>query len=183
MKKKSLSQRGFTIIEMLVVIFIICILASILLPGLSTAQKKAKIARTQGIIDSITIALKQYRTDFEAYPPANVVPGASGVSSAECVYYFTSATFIAGTNTNSILVSAGPYMEYRQKDKKLVSGHTADLKGDGATGGYENLYEVLDPWGNALIYAQPGTNNTSSFDLHSKGPDGTDANTDDIKNW
>jgi general secretion pathway protein G len=39
-----------------------------------------------------------------------------------------------------------------------------------------------DPWGNAYVYRYPGTNNPSSYDLFSMGPDGREGN-DDITNW
>lgn len=178
----AVGASAFTVIEMLVVISVISILAGILLPAIHTAQKKAKIAKTQAMIDSINIALKQYRTDFGAYPPADI-PGVTGETSAECVYYYTAANFIAGTATNSLEISAGPYMEFRQKDKKSTA-RTADMLGDGTAN--DTLFQVIDSWGNPLIYTKPGTNNPSSFDLYSFGPNGTAGGSptdDDIKNW
>jgi len=172
------NQKAFTIIEMLVVITVIAVLASIILPALSSAQKKSKITKIQSIIDSINLALKQYRTDFGNYPSADI-PGVAGETSAECVYYYTAAAFVAGSS-NSVSISAGPYMEFRQKDL-IATGHTTNMDGDGDSN--ETLYEIKDPWGNTLIYAKPGSHNTNSFDLHSKGPDGVDGNSDDINNW
>jgi len=40
-----------------------------------------------------------------------------------------------------------------------------------------------DPWGKPYVYRQPGTHNTSSYDLHSFGPDGQDGSDDDVDNW
>lgn len=40
-----------------------------------------------------------------------------------------------------------------------------------------------DPWGNAYIYAFPGKNNASGYDLSSMGPDGKANTDDDITNW
>lgn len=39
-----------------------------------------------------------------------------------------------------------------------------------------------DPWGNAYIYAHPGSHNPNGYDLHSMGPDGTES-ADDVCNW
>ena len=39
-----------------------------------------------------------------------------------------------------------------------------------------------DPWGNAYIYACPGSRNPNGYDLHSMGPDGAES-ADDICNW
>lgn len=41
----------------------------------------------------------------------------------------------------------------------------------------------LDPWGEAYGYRYPGTKNTGSYDLFSKGPDKTEGTEDDIGNW
>ena len=38
----------------------------------------------------------------------------------------------------------------------------------------------VDPWGHPYSYTQPGTRNTSGFDLYSFGPDGEDGTEDDI---
>jgi general secretion pathway protein G len=40
-----------------------------------------------------------------------------------------------------------------------------------------------DPWGDDYIYQNPGTHNTTSYDLSSPGPDRTPGNEDDIGNW
>jgi general secretion pathway protein G len=39
-----------------------------------------------------------------------------------------------------------------------------------------------DPWGREYLYRQPGTHNTTGFDLYSLGEDGREGN-DDITNW
>ena len=61
---------------------------------------------------------------------------------------------------------SGPYMQIK-KDELNETG------------------EYIDAWGNAFVYANPGKNNTSFYDLYSKGPDGAgDGNgKDDVRNW
>ena len=41
----------------------------------------------------------------------------------------------------------------------------------------------LDPWDNEYMYANPGKNNTTKFDVWSMGADGMDGSEDDIGNW
>jgi general secretion pathway protein G len=41
----------------------------------------------------------------------------------------------------------------------------------------------LDPWGRPYQYVYPGTQNPTSYDLWSTGPDGQDGTPDDIGNW
>jgi general secretion pathway protein G len=40
-----------------------------------------------------------------------------------------------------------------------------------------------DQWNHDFIYKNPGTHNTTSYDLSSPGPDGQEGNEDDIGNW
>ncbi len=66
-------RRGFTLIELLVVIAIIALLVAILLPAVLLAQKNAYISSTQSTMSSIGIALQEYHTDFNMYPPSSLV--------------------------------------------------------------------------------------------------------------
>src|SRR5437879_3380105 len=70
--------RGFTLIEMLVVISIIAILASILFPVFAQAREKARAAACLSNQKQIAMAFAMYSQDFdEVYPPAvDAVSGA-----------------------------------------------------------------------------------------------------------
>jgi prepilin-type N-terminal cleavage/methylation domain-containing protein/prepilin-type processing-associated H-X9-DG protein len=59
---------GFTMVELLVVISVIAILASLLLPSLATAKAKAQAAQCKSNLRHIAIAQALYVTDFDAYP-------------------------------------------------------------------------------------------------------------------
>ena len=53
--------------------------------------------------------------------------------------------------------------------------------------GYELVDdEIIDSFGNPFVYTYPGIQNTGSYDLYSKGPDGVSSfgtDTNDINNW
>lgn len=61
---------AFTLIEMLVVIAIIAILAGILFPVFNQVREKGRQTNCQSNLSQLAIAVKQYRSDAGAYPPA-----------------------------------------------------------------------------------------------------------------
>ncbi len=64
-----MKTRGFTLIEMLIVVAIIGILAALLIPNALSAIQKAKQKGTMKDINSIAIALTDYSTDRGETPP------------------------------------------------------------------------------------------------------------------
>lgn len=63
-------RRGFSLIELLVVIAIIAILAGIIFPMAGSLAEKSHQSACIGNLQSIGQALKLYRLDERAYPPA-----------------------------------------------------------------------------------------------------------------
>ncbi len=62
------SNTAFTLIELLIVVAIIGILAAIAVPNFLNAQVRAKIARVESDMKSISTALEMYMTDRGSYP-------------------------------------------------------------------------------------------------------------------
>lgn len=61
-------NRGFTLTELLVVIFIIAVLIAILIPTISSVQRSAMTADTKNLISQLSSAITRYHQDFNAYP-------------------------------------------------------------------------------------------------------------------
>ena len=66
---KCARQRGFSLIELLTVIAIIAILASLIFPALSRSREKARTNRMNNAMLQIRTAMTQYYADHGTYPP------------------------------------------------------------------------------------------------------------------
>ena len=105
---------AFTLLEILVVIAIIAVLASLTLGGMSYYGEKMKYSRTQVLIASIESALEQYKADNGAYP--------SGANTAAVF------TALYGDGSNVYLSTLNP--DFRGKQKNVDAGEIIDAWGN-----------------------------------------------------
>lgn len=78
--KLSHLRRGFTLVELLLVIGIISILIGILLPVLSTARRSARDAKCKSNIRQVVIALHNYAADNKGKFPPNIYRDSGQIS-------------------------------------------------------------------------------------------------------
>lgn len=67
--------RGFTFIELLVVVTIMAILAAIAVPNFLQAKRRANQARCASNLKAIAVALQSYKVDLGKYPLADGIAG------------------------------------------------------------------------------------------------------------
>ena len=66
--KRNLNDRGFTLIELMVVIVILGILAGLIIPRIMSRPDEARQSKAMIQIESLETALKLYKLDNGSYP-------------------------------------------------------------------------------------------------------------------
>jgi len=67
-RKPKRSRRGFTLIELMVVILILSILAALIIPRLVSHTAQAKVAKAASDIATLSSLLQQYQLDNGKFP-------------------------------------------------------------------------------------------------------------------
>lgn len=108
------NERGFTLIEMMIVVAIIAILVAILVPNFIRARAQAQTASCEANLKEIATVLELYQTDHQQYP---AVSGAQPVTNAD--------------------PNLSPYMKQTPVDPANPSGqYTYQIAGASGTPGY-----------------------------------------------
>ncbi len=105
--KKMKDERGFTIVELLIVIVVIAILAAIVIVAYNGIQNRAKTTKAQTNANAVQKVAEAYNADNNVYPPtiaafssgttAKLPAGVSVVSAAATPFGLTS-----GNGTSSV---------------------------------------------------------------------------------
>jgi prepilin-type N-terminal cleavage/methylation domain-containing protein len=159
-----MKRRGYTLVEMLVVLAIVSILSGLIMAALSAARRHSMVQRTEALLISLRAKINEYETDFHDFPKTE---GEDPIVGGE--------QLLAQLSTKE---KNGPYVS-------LGDLQTCDENNNG-------VREIADAFGHAVRYLHHKTYgrenpNRRTYRLWSIGPDGVDdplnPASDDIVNW
>jgi type II secretory pathway pseudopilin PulG len=172
--------RGFSVVELLVVIGILIAIISTLIVGLGFAARKARIANTEFLMNSVAIGLAKFKTDVGYYPPVLASTfGMPGQSGGTPIGTFGWARDCVPPHRFPGSADGGPkYASWDNDDLRAAQAWCSNTSiveylvgpGDRSQDGYGVILEG----GGALPAAvsTPGYREQPSFGIRHPGPDG-----------
>lgn len=107
MYKNKINQKGFTLIEIIVVITVIGVLSSFIMTSISKSRAKGRDLQRMTDLKQLQVALRSYYLDKGFYPSTGSVPGTGGANGISC---FTCVGYPSTPITNGKdLVLKNPY--------------------------------------------------------------------------
>ncbi len=139
--KKHRTESAFTLVELLIVIAIIAILASLVLAAAGGVQKKGARSRTEGEIAAIVAAMESFKADNGDYPTNNLTNSSACLvtnlmpTNGGKVYYEFKTKWLDASNNyldpfgnsyNYIYTNGAPNNGSNNYDLWSTAGNTSD---------------------------------------------------------
>ncbi len=126
----SQQRRGFTLIEILVVVGIIALLIGILLPALSKVQEKAKVTQTMGLMQEFSKACDAFQQEFGRYPglvPEEILANDPQISGTENALLELMGGGVRKNDVNNDLYTTNTAIGFAGADWKELTFKTDNL--------------------------------------------------------
>ena len=144
-------SRGFTLIEMLVVLGLLLLLTSFLMPSLLGLKASQKVKECRAEIAWLKTVLEQYRDEFGDYPPSRMTD-LVGSAAAGTPNQGNRALVTCLATTRGRTPYLRSYIANNPDKMRAVKGQTLAAEQLDWIFTDRQVRELLDPWGCPYIY-------------------------------
>lgn len=124
----NMMQKGFTLIELMIVIAIIGILASLAIPAYNDYTARSQASEAVSLMDALKTPIAEFVADKGSMPSLNSPTGVSAVTQGK----YTSTIVLSGAITTPLLVST----LRKTNINNDIKDKTIQLQGKATQGGY-----------------------------------------------
>lgn len=181
-------RQGFTLIEMMTVVFIMVILAALGVGGMGLVKQRENKAKAQVDIALLAAGIQSYHSDMGQYPGLDENTDEKGDVSEElydALFYQGYLSQSSGSSGSDVTEIYVPQLDPRSSKQSWVEREKSDIPSADL--------KITDPWKKEYLYRKGNFAQNPDFDLWSRGKDGEsdftnpdmrlEINADDIRNF
>ena len=161
--------RGFTLVEILIVVIILGILAAIVIPQFTNASKDARRSSMTSQLQTLRSQIELFKLQHKDNLPG--FSGANGATFSESVFWdhLTTKTNSAGAAPGAGETAFGPYLQAKSKNNLVPEARQTTVKVPSGALGATGLPPVDNTTG--YIYDFAGTGKIWAMELTKAGTD------------
>ncbi len=145
-------KKAFTLMELLVVVLILGLLATIAVGVFTNQVERARYAAARGTISAIELAVTRYQLDVGQFPPSgSEINGVREFEGNGLMYLALTRSMSGNTSAPAHPRWQGPYIDVKKLNLGDIYGAPVDESTETLTMG---SIQILDPWGSPYRYVR-----------------------------
>jgi len=158
-------KKAFTLLELLMVVLILGLLATLAVGVFSTQVERARFAKARMTISALELAINRYQIDLGQYPPSGTgVPSGPQTFEGNGLLHLALVHSMSGNqNAPASPRWQGPYIDIKQQELGDINGITLQ---DLTTQPNQGEIQILDPWYRPYRYVRCCGSSTDEYSVN-----------------